>query len=313
MDWKTKLRTIPRGERAEHPRPVESDPTVTLQSERTDLQQPIWARRYRVLRPLGEGGMGKTALAERIADGGRVCLKFLHTGTDRRAGEQECRALMRLRHESIVGLLDFSLEDSPPWLAMQYAAGESLCSYLKGRGALPPRETAWILHAIFGALEHAHASSVIHRDLKPPNIMVEESSPYPLVRVLDFGIAIVDRFDHEGRLTAQGADITGTLRYMAPEQFTGAMLTPACDIYAAGLIGWEMLMGKSPFRASTAAQMLYEKVSGPSGLDLDPLPETTPQQLRDLIKSCTQRDPALRPASAQALLSLAVILGSERA
>jgi len=302
MDWTTKLRTILKRAR------VEDIQTETIQAPPTDLQHPIWARRYRILRPLGEGGMGKTVLAECISDSRLVCLKFLHNASDRRAGEQECRALMRLRHPSIVGLLDFSLEDSPPWLAMEYAAGLPLYRYLKDRGALPPRDTAQILHPILSALEHAHGMSVMHRDLKPPNIMIEPDHSRPTVRVLDFGIAIVDRFDHEGRLTAQGADITGTLRYMAPEQFTGTMLTPACDIYAAGLIGWEMVMGKSPFRGTTAAQMLYEKVSGPCGLDLEALPDAVPMPLRQLIESCTRRDPGSRPTASEATLLAGQIL-----
>src|SRR5579862_4696424 len=180
------------------------------------MVRPIWQRRYKKIRELGHGGMGKVKLAERLSDSLLVCIKFLNDYTDLRTVEQECRALIRLRHPSIVSLLDFSLEDKPPWLATEYVDGPTLQTYLREHKALPLEAVLAMLRQILEALDYAHRERVIHRDLKPANLMIDTGQGR--LRILDFGLAIIDEYDDQGQLTAQGADPLGTLLYMAPEQ-----------------------------------------------------------------------------------------------
>jgi eukaryotic-like serine/threonine-protein kinase len=276
-------------------KPPESSPTITLITEGlTETVSARWRTGYRVVRELGEGGMGKVMLAERQSDGLQVCLKFLHADTDQATAEQECRALMRLRHPAIVALIDFSLQDSPPWLMTEFAPGHTLRQFLKASSPLDHGATLPILRTLFEALEYAHSQNVIHRDLKPENIMVDDSLHPPAVRVLDFGIAIVDRVDHGGRITARDALPMGTVRYMAPEQFRGELLTPACDVYALGLIAWEMLSGRELFLSKKPHEMMFEKLSRTTGYTLDDTCAPTGGALNGLVEACTRPDPSAR-------------------
>jgi serine/threonine protein kinase len=258
---------------------------------------PVWSNRYKMLEPLAEGGMGKVVLAERLSDGARVCLKFLHERTDRRMFEQECRALLRLRHPSIIGLLDFSLDQTPPWMVTEYASGPTLEEYLKTHGALPEQEVIEILGSLLDALAYAHAQGVTHRDLKPANLILELEDGRPRARVLDFGIALVDDFDFLDNATAQGSAPLGTLLYMSPEQIRGEFLTPACDTYAAGLIAWEMLTGKPAFVARTAAELIYQKTTSKGGRALEQTAAPVSSELGKWIEACTRADPATRPTA----------------
>ena len=262
MSWKDKLQTLlhgaPRMARMSEAEPIAAADatTTTTASGNTVAGAPFWQRRYKPVRELGEGGMGRVLLAERLSDSLLVCLKFLHPDTDPRTAEQECRALMRLRHSSIVSLIDFSLVDKPPWLATEYIDGSTLQMYLKEHSPVPVALAVEIVRRILEALDYAHGKKIIHRDLKPANLMIDMEHGVR-IRMLDFGIAIVDEFDHAGRLTARASrDLMGTLLYMAPEQFKGQLLTNACDLYAVGLITWEMLMGRAVFEGETIAQMV---------------------------------------------------------
>jgi serine/threonine protein kinase len=228
-------------------------------------------------------------------------LKFLNSETDSRAAEQECRALMRLRHPSIVSLLDFSLEDKPRWLAMEYIDGSTLQTYLREHEHSSLETVLAILRPILDALAYAHSQGVIHRDLKPANLMVEGDGSGVRIRILDFGIAIVDQYDHEGNLTARGADPLGTLLYMAPEQLTGQLLTPTCDMYAVGLIAWEMLMGRSVFEGKTRSQMMFEKVSRAEGFALEGTSASFPDKLKSFVEACTHREPSARPSAREGM------------
>ena len=274
-------------------------PTIVSDTAVSGSPTASWSKRYRPLRELGSGGMGKTILAERTSDRALVCLKFLHEGTSRAIFEQECRALLRLRHPAIIALLDFSLDDNPSWIATEFAPGTTLAAYLKDHGVLSPAITVRLLRILLEGLEHAHSQGVIHRDLKPANLIVDEMEQQLELRILDFGIAIVDKLDHEDNLTAESATPVGTVLYMAPEQLTSKLLTPACDIHATGLIAWQMLAGKHPFRATNPAALIYEKISC-SGHRLDPT-MSAPAELSEFIEAATQLDPDKRPTAGQAL------------
>ena len=265
-----------------------------------------WESRYRRLRDMGSGGMGTVLLAERISDGAHVCLKFLHGRTDRRIFEQECRALLRLRHPSIISLLDFSGDETPPWLATEYAEGLTLENYLKQHGALDARTVVQILKPVLEALDYAHSQKVVHRDLKPANLIVDAQQNGLKVRILDFGVALVDQFDHSGRLTAEGSIPVGTVLYMAPEQLQGDLLTPACDLYGVGLIAWEMLMGQPAFQAKGVPALIQQKMMQTRGLALPGAAD--PRGLAGFIESSTHPDAGKRPSARAALEMLAATL-----
>src|SRR5262249_36455104 len=187
--------------------PTGSARTTPHRSINSQQNEALWQKRYKPIRELAEGGMGRVVLAERKSDSLLVCLKFLKSTTHRRIGEQECRALLRLRHPSIAALLDFSLEDDPPWLASEYVRGCTFDEYLREHAPLPPDAALAILKLLLAAVEYAHGEAVIHRDLKPGNLIMDDAEGAPRLHVLDFGIAIVDQYDHEGRITALGADL----------------------------------------------------------------------------------------------------------
>jgi serine/threonine protein kinase len=265
---------------------------------------PSWTSRYRPLRALGQGGMGKVLLAERISDRALVCLKFPREGVNPRVFDQECRALLRVRHPSIVSLLDFSAAETPPWLATEYAAGPTLSAYLREHGSLPLKTAIDILRRVLEGLAYAHSQQVIHRDLKPGNLIVDDQQRDVGARILDFGIAIVDSFDQDGNPTAQGAIQAGTFLYMAPEQLRSDLLGPPCDMYATGLIAWEMLMGRPAFQSADLVRLLIEKLALTGGCKLNEPPMQVPSSLCELIEACTRPEPNNRPTAAQALAVL---------
>lgn len=271
-----------------------------------------WRNKYRPIRPLGQGGMGQVLLAERLSDGASVCVKFFREGVNRAVLQQECRALLRLRHPSVVGLLDFSVEETPHWLVLEYATGSTLRLCLNERGSFPPLTVVNILKPVLEGLAYAHSQQVIHRDLKPENIMVDDHLQIPFarthtvlsVRILDFGLAIVDRWDHLGNFTAMNAIPAGTFRYMAPEQLRSELLSPACDIYAVGLMGWEMLVGRLPFETLNGPKLLMEKIGTSTGYQLSDFSVPAPVPLRNLIEACTRPNPDSRPTASEALTTL---------
>ncbi|HVN19104.1 MAG TPA: serine/threonine-protein kinase [Dongiaceae bacterium] len=262
-----------------------------------------WRHRYTLVAELGQGGMGRAMLAERLSDRGQVCLKFLHEGTNARVLEQECRALLRLRHPTIVSLIDFSSVDKPPWLAMEFVAGIGLKRYMTERAALPMNTVIKIVREVLQGLEYAHSQQIIHRDLKPTNLILQLEQRDFRVRILDFGLAIVDSQDHEGNFTAFGATVAGTLAYMAPEQLESKLLTAACDIYSLGVIAWEMLAGRPAF-SNEPGRIVVEKFNP---CHLGELPHGIPSPIARFVQSCTKMDPTLRPSASEALASLAKI------
>lgn len=284
---------------------VSSDGLETTVSPASPMEdRPSWEGRYRPLQLMGEGGMSKVILAERISDGARVCLKFFREGVNRGVLQQECRALMRLRHPSIVGLLDFSTEETPQWLAMECATGSTLRVWLKEHGSVPSRPVADILRPVLEGLSYAHSQQVIHRDLKPENIMIDDRKNDFRVRILDFGIAIVDLLDQDGNPTAECAIPAGTFTYMAPEQVRSERLGPPCDIYAIGLIAWEMLVGRLPFEPIDPRALLREKLIASRGYQLGEHVIEAPPALTELIEACTRPEPDRRPTAAHALAVL---------
>ncbi|HYT92480.1 MAG TPA: serine/threonine-protein kinase [Gemmataceae bacterium] len=258
-----------------------------------------WRALYHPVRVIGRGGMGETHLAIDRATGKVVCVKVLLPAVNVRALLQECRALAKLHHPHIVRLLNFDTSGTAPYLVVEFVQGVNLADYLRRQGALTEPVVVALGVALFDALAYAHERDVLHRDLKPSNVLLEHNGAELLPRIVDFGLAIVDRRDDQGVITAHG-HIAGTLAYMAPEQFDGAQLSGACDVYAAGQILWECLSGRAAFEGSWGS-IVEAKGRQAEGLAVHDAAWEASSSLAGLIAACTQRDPARRPTARQAL------------
>ncbi len=256
---------------------------------------------YRIERELGGGAMSRVFLAEEIKLGRKVVIKVLppelaaSVSTDR--FRREIQLAAQLQHSHIVPVLASDSAGSLLYYTMPFVAGESLHARLARHGALEIRDALRIWTDLLDALEYAHSRGVIHRDIKPANILLSERNAL----VADFGIArAIEAAAGDAKATATGLAI-GTPAYMAPEQVTGDRdADHRVDIYAAGLVMYEMLEGRSPFNGETAREIMLARLGGePRRVSRpDCLPE-----LAELVLSCLAKDPATRPASAAAVLA----------
>ena len=233
------MRTLPLGG---------SDPTEQLSA--TSHARVILGR-YRMERRLGAGGFGVVWLAWDEKLEREVAVKVIprERGEGERV-EREARAAARLNHPGIVGIYELASDDHDVYLVSELVRGRTLAELTKA-GAISDRDVARIGIALCEALEHAHERGVIHRDVKPGNVMVlaEPAAGAGFAKLADFGVAHVATADE---LTRTG-DIVGTLAYMAPEQAEGARVTPACDVYALALTLYEAWTGTNPVRAAGPA------------------------------------------------------------
>lgn len=264
------------------------------------------AGRYDLTEPLGKGGMGEVWEGRDAALGGRrVAVKLLHAdrlaslsggGAPeelRRRFLRECRATARIDHPGLVGVYDAGEHGDWLFLVMQLVEGSDLGDHLAEHEPYPWSWTVAVLAQLSAVLVAVHAAGVIHRDLKPGNVMVR---PDGRVTVLDLGVAAV-RGDEDGTLTRTGT-LLGTPVYMAPEQAVGTPpVGPAADLYALGALGYELLTGRQPFQAPNAAGLVYKKLHErpPPALSLRP---EAPAELAELLHHLLAQDPAVRPADA---------------
>jgi len=195
-----------------------------------------------------------------------------------------------LNHTNIATVFDYGEDDGLAFLVMELVAGQPLSQVLNERGALPPGEVRSILGQAALALGVAHEARVIHRDVKPANIMIREDG---LVKLTDFGIArALDASGH-----TQHGEMLGTPNYISPEQAMGQPATGSSDLYALGVVGHEMLTGKRPFDRGTPIATALSHVNEPP----PPLPGYVPDELAQLIHDCLEKDPAQRPPNAAAV------------
>ena len=198
--------------------------------------------RYRPVRPLGSGGSGSVWLACDERTGLDVALKIIpREGKAAARAEREALAARRLRHERCVRAYDVGHDSSHVYIAYEYVAGRTLRETMRTDG-LSDEDAVEVAAQVLDALAHAHRTGIVHRDVKPSNLLLEERDEIA-VRLLDFGLA---QFDGADTLTAVG-DVPGTLAYIAPERLAGAEATPASDVWAVGVLLWEALAGRHPF------------------------------------------------------------------
>jgi len=252
----------------------------------------VLGNRYTLTERVAGGGMGEVWEATDGVLGRTVAIKLLRAGyaddsqfVDR--FRAEARHSASLAHPNIATVHDYGEEDGASYLVMELVRGEPLSRIITDRGPLGPEEVASLLGQAAAALEVAHQAGVVHRDVKPANIMVTEDG---MAKLTDFGIA---RALHGSAMTKTG-EVMGTAQYLSPEQAMGRPATPASDIYALGVVGHEMLTGRRPFDAETPVATALSQVNDPP----PPLPDDVPESLRDLISACLAKEPDDRPASA---------------
>jgi hypothetical protein len=198
--------------------------------------------RYRPVRPLGSGGSGSVWLARDETNGLDVALKIIpREGKAAARAEREALAARRLRHDRCVRAYDVGHDASHVYIAYEYLPGGTLREALRSR-ALTDEDAVEIAAQVLDALAHAHRAGIVHRDVKPSNVLLEDREELA-VRLLDFGLA---QFDGADTLTAAG-DVPGTLAYIAPERLAGDDATPESDVWAVGVLLWEALTGRHPF------------------------------------------------------------------
>ena len=256
---------------------------------------------YRIVEPLGRGGMATVYRAYEPALDRYVALKvlpreFLHDPGFAERFQREAKALARLEHPNIVPIYNYDIDEGEgiPWMAMRLVAGGALSQVLKsGRPRLPFARSVEILRGVADALDYAHGKGIVHRDVKPQNVLLDAEGR---VYLADFGIAKM--LEASGGLTATGM-ITGTPQYMAPEQATGTKAGPAADVYALGIVTYEMFTGHTPFNADTPVAVMMKHVQEPLPL---PPPDTVPEALLRPLLKCTAKKPEDRWPSAGAFV-----------
>ncbi|HBP18849.1 MAG TPA: hypothetical protein DEA08_13825 [Planctomycetes bacterium] len=244
----------------------------------------------------GKGGMGSVYLGRHVQNGQQVAVKLLELSASQRQQlrfQREGRTLARLRHPGLVRVLGAGLSDSGMWLAMERLDGESLEERLRRTGPLSPGEVRELGLALTDALGAAHGEGVLHRDLKPDNILLTERGPV----VIDFGLAKDLEVKESIRLSQTGR-LAGTPGYWAPEQARGEVRDagPTTDVYGLGATLYAALSGGPPFQAPT----LMEAVVATQTCPPPPLPRC-PRQLEALIVRCLAKEPVQRPPSMAAL------------
>ncbi|MEO5633429.1 serine/threonine-protein kinase [Gaiella sp.] len=261
--------------------------------------------RYRPLRPIGRGGSGSVWLARDERTGLEVALKIVpREGKRASRAAREMEAASRLRHERCVRAYDFGGDSGHVYIAYEYVEGQTMREALRS-GKLSDRDSIEAAAQILDALAHAHGLGIVHRDVKPSNVLVEEG-PELSIRLLDFGLA---QFDEADTLTAVG-DVPGTLAYIAPERLTGGDATTASDVWAVGVLLWESLVGEHPFWGVPLPQVAAAIESGAA-----PLAEKRsdlPPALTDAVSSALTVDATRRPSAERLARDLRTAVTSPR-
>lgn len=257
------------------------------------------AGRYELRERMGSGGMGAVWRAHDRTLGRDVAVKLLHEGlaADATVAQRfrgEALSAAKLTHPNVVAVFDAGEQDGVPYIVMELVEGPSLHAILSKHGALPVGEAARIGRAVCAGLAHAHARGLVHRDVKPANVLLEEGSREP--KVADFGIA--KGLEDSGGLTRTGG-LIGTAAYLSPEQVSGQPAGPASDVYATGCLLYACLVGEPPFGGSAptpvAIAMRHLNDAVPPLRERRP---DVPEPFSDVVHRALHKDPARRFADA---------------
>lgn len=254
--------------------------------------------RYRLLEKLGAGGMAVVFRARNEALGRTFALKVLHSrwAEDRKTVARfarEARAASQIDHPNVVKVFDFGYADEGFYfLAMELLEGESLEKTIESAGRLRPGRALGILAQIADGMARAHELGVVHRDLKPDNVIVRRVDGREHVTVVDFGLS---KLEGSAAVTAEG-DVVGTPDYMAPELWMGRGVDERVDVYAFGVMAYELLSGKLPFGGETLLEKLNAHLmQTPAPLAQTPVGAELPKGLSELVARCFARDASTRP------------------
>jgi serine/threonine-protein kinase len=255
----------------------------------------VLSHRYALTEPIAAGGMGQVWRATDTVLDRTVAVKLLNPALSQQSGfrerfRAEARNSASLHHRNITTVFDYGEDEGSAYLVMELVAGQPLSRLIAEQAPLSAQAAASILIQTANALEAAHQAGVIHRDVKPANILV---TPDGTAKLTDFGIS---RLVNGAPLTQTG-EVLGTAQYLSPEQVVGQSATPSSDIYALGVVGHEMLTGQRPFEGETVMATALAHMNQPP----PPLPDTVPVGIRNVISAALAKEPAARPATAAAM------------
>ncbi|HVC13880.1 MAG TPA: protein kinase [Acidimicrobiales bacterium] len=265
----------------------------------------VLGTRYRLDQRIAAGGMGDVWAARDELLGRRVALKLLHPNLAadegfRRRFRAEAKAAARLSHPGVVAVYDYGEDPDAPYLAMELVDGEPLSSLLRRRGRLGTTETMSLVAQTAEALAAAHAEGLVHRDVKPANLLLR---PDGRVKVTDFGIV---RAADTSTITRDGA-VFGTVAYMSPEQVRGERATAASDLYSLGVVAYECLSGTRPYHGGESIAVALAHLHDP----VPPLPADVGVGVRQLVLRMLHKDPSARPATAAVVAATARRLAAD--
>lgn len=250
--------------------------------------------RYHVLKAIGSGGMGTVVLARHSALKRLVAIKFLERAEVSESGAtqrlfREAQAAAAIGHPNIIEVLDVGVAPwGAPYLVMEYLDGEDLATLTEREGNLSVPETCWVLERVLLGLAAAHETGVVHRDVKPQNIVLARRRSELTIKIIDFGIAKVS----EPGLTplTRSGELVGTPSFMSPEQAKGEDVDARSDIFSVGLLFHRLVAGKNPFSGANYHSLLHRIATGEPELDTGLLPP----DVRTFIERCLEKDPGKR-------------------
>lgn len=248
----------------------------------------IVGHRYRVLDVIGSGGMAQVYRAVNLASRKVVAIKvlkdeFRNDAEFLRRFEREARAVLHLSHENIVRAFDVGETDGLPYIVLEYIDGRTLKEILDENGPMPPRIAVALVVQVLDALGAAHNAGIIHRDVKPQNVIVMQSGK---VKLMDFGIA---REVDANTVTFTGSTVLGSVHYLSPEQAKGQPVTEGSDLYSAGIMLYEMLTGHVPFEGDNSVAIALKHISDMPKPPADLNPKIPPA-LNDVVMRALNKD-----------------------
>ncbi|ARK22674.1 serine/threonine protein kinase [Sporosarcina sp. P26b] len=267
-------------------------------------------KRYEIIRVIGDGGMSRVYLAHDVILDRDVAIKVLHYDFAneeelKKRFQREALSATSLTHSHIVNIFDVGQEDELHYLVMEYIAGKTLKDYIHTHGALSAEHAVSIMQQLVSAISHAHHNGIVHRDIKPQNVLMNGEDD---VKITDFGIAMALNSTAHTKTNS----VIGTVHYLSPEQARGGMATKRSDIYSLGIVFYELLTGELPFSAETAVAIALKHLQEETPSVRDQFPDI-PQSVENVILKATAKDAIYRYATADDMYDdLLTVLSADR-